>query len=234
MKAFFLQYNSILPELMKRIIYFFSILALCQFNASCQSNGPSKAEQSENMQRLAALQNNFDVAYFASGCFWCVEAIYERLDGVEAVISGYSGGHTQNPTYDSSNTGLTGHAESVMVFYQSGKISFQQLLEVYFASQNISQFNGQGPDNGPQYRSILFYKTAEEKELIDQKIKALEAELGKGRVAAEVLLFEKFWIGEDYHQDYEQKHPNHPYIQNISVPRLQRVQAKLPALFKQH
>jgi len=219
---------------MKYLIYFFSLVLFCQFSASCQSNGKSEAEREEQMERITDLQNNFDVAYFASGCFWCVEAIYERLKGVEEVVSGYSGGHTQYPTYEASNTGLTGHAEAVMVFYDANVVSFSTLLEVYFSSQNISQFNGQGPDNGSQYRSILFYKTADQKQLIDQKIKALEAELGQGRVAAQVLKFDKFWIGEDYHQDYEQKHPNHPYIQNISVPRLQRVKAKLPELFKQH
>ena len=97
-------------------------------------------------------------AYFASGCFWCVEAIYESLIGVKEVTSGYSGGDTNNPTYGLVNTKLTGHAETIEVIYDPNEISFSNLLDVYFGSQNIDQINGQGPDMGPQYRSIIFYQ----------------------------------------------------------------------------
>ena len=97
-------------------------------------------------------------AYFASGCFWCVEAVYESVIGVEESISGYSGGHTENPTYQSSNTGRTGHAEAVEIHYDPEKVSFATLVDVYFGSQNITQVNGQGPDRGSQYRSIIFYQ----------------------------------------------------------------------------
>merc|ERR1711939_773616 len=111
-------------------------------------------------------------AYFASGCFWCVEAVDEA-------VSGYAGGHTKNPTYEESNTGRTGHAESVKVIYDPSVISFSQLVDVYFGSQNPTQVNGQGPDQGSQYRSIIFYQNDAEKEIIEKKKAALAKELGE-------------------------------------------------------
>ena len=170
-------------------------------------------------------------AYFASGCFWCVEAVYESVKGVDEAVSGYAGGHTKNPTYEDSNTGRTGHAESVKVIYDPSVISFSQLVDVYFGSQNPTQVNGQGPDQGSQYRSIIFYQNDAEKEIIEQKKAALAKELGEP-VAAEVKPFEKFWIAEAYHQNYEVQHPENPYIQNVSIPRINRFKAKFPELLK--
>ena len=178
------------------------------------------------------LQNGKARAYFASGCFWCVEAIYESVKGVNESVSGYSGGHTKNPTYEASNTGRTGHAEAVEIIYDPAIISFSQLVDVYFGSQNVTQVNGQGPDNGSQYRSIIFYQNKEQKKIIQEKVKILESTYGKGKVAAQVLPFQKFWIAEDYHQDYEKLHPNESYIQRISIPRLNRFKNKFPELLK--
>ncbi len=172
-------------------------------------------------------------AYFASGCFWCVEAVYESVKGVEEVVSGYSGGHTKNPTYESSNTGATGHAEAVEVFYDPQIIDFAALVDVYFGSQNITQVNGQGPDKGSQYRSIIFYQSDAEKEIIDNKIATLNKKLGAEKVAAAVVPFEIFWVAEAYHQDYEKLHPNQGYIQGVSIPRLRSFQAKFPELLKE-
>ena len=163
-------------------------------------------------------QPGMEKAYFASGCFWCVEAVYESLKGVDEVISGYAGGHTKNPTYEASNTGRTGHAEAVEVYYDPEVIGFADLVDVYFGSQYPLQVNGQGPDRGSQYRSIIFYQTAGEKKIIDQKKAALKKKLG-AKVAAEVMPFEKFWVGEDYHQNYERLHPNQGYIRSVSIPR---------------
>ncbi len=173
-------------------------------------------------------------AYFASGCFWCVEAVYESVKGVDESISGYSGGHTKNPTYASSNTGRTGHAEAVEIHYDPDVVSFASLVDVYFGSQNVTQVNGQGPDRGPQYRSIIFYQNAEEKKIIEDKIAMLNKELAPEKVAAEVMEFEKFWVGEDYHQNYERLHPNQGYIKAVSIPRLQKFQEKFPHLLKDH
>ena len=179
------------------------------------------------------MQNGLARAYFASGCFWCVEAVYESVKGVEESISGYSGGHSENPTYEDSNTGRTGHAEAVEIIYDPNIISFSQLVDIYFGSQNVTQINGQGPDNGSQYRSILFYQNETEKNIIDAKIAALNKELDGKKVAAQVLPFQKFWIAENYHQNYERLHPNNPYIRNVSIPRLKRFQEKFPELLKE-
>lgn len=201
-----------------------SIFVLFLF--SCNSNAQEKtASEIESKQ-----YNEYSRAYFASGCFWCVEAIYESVKGVKEVYSGYAGGFTKNPTYASSNTGKTGHAESIMVIYDSETISFKKLVDVYFGSQNIEQVNGQGPDIGSQYRSIIFYQNEEEKKIINQKIKELQK---RGlTVAAEIKTFKKFWFAEEYHQDYKQKHPRNSYIQQVSNPRFTRFKLKFPELLK--
>jgi len=193
-----------------------------------------KAQNSKTASEMAS--ENFDDekyerAYFASGCFWCVETIYESVQGVEEVFSGYSGGHTKNPTYESSNTGRTGHAEAVEVIYDPEVVSFETLVDVYFGSQDVTQQNGQGPDIGSQYRSIIFYQDADEKKIIDQKIKALSKDYDRP-IAAEVKEFDKFWMAEEYHQDYKKKHPNNPYIQNVSNPRFTRFKVRFPELLK--
>ncbi len=214
------------------VTFMINTVASCQ-NKTTINTGYKAQDFSQSIQRIKEMdQTGLSKAYLASGCFWCVEAIYERLQGVEEVISGYAGGQTPYPTYGASNTGLTGHAEAVVIYYNPEIVDFATLIKVYFASQNISQFNGQGPDYGSQYRSILFFQNQEQAEIIAQQISQLEKELGQGKVAAEVQAFDKFWPAEDYHQDYEANHPYHPYIVNISIPRLKRVMTKLPGLFK--
>jgi peptide-methionine (S)-S-oxide reductase len=209
----------------------FSLL-LAMLAGACNASGPG-VEQDNTVSKAAVvgLQEGMKAAYFASGCFWCVEAIYESVKGVDESISGYAGGHTENPTYESSNTGRTGHAESVKVIYDPEAVSFATLVDVYFGSQNVTQVNGQGNDIGSQYRSIIFYQNAEERAIIDKKKAELEAKLGV-KVAAEVMPFEKFWIAEEYHQDYEKRNPNNPYIQNVSIPRLNRFKERFPELLK--
>ena len=217
----------------KLSITLISILAVLQ--VSCQQVDPKKSKTITNIAPVEVVSpDGFKRAYFASGCFWCVEAIYESLIGVEESISGYSGGHTKNPTYESSNTGKTGHAEAVEIIYNPNVISFKILVDVYFESQNISQVNGQGNDRGSQYRSIIFYQNMEEKNIIANKIKALYKENPDRKVAAEVMPSQKFWIAEKYHQDYERLHPNNSYIQNVSIPRLKRFQNKFPELLKEN
>lgn len=179
------------------------------------------------------IKNGKARAYFASGCFWCVEAIYESVNGVEESISGYAGGHTKNPTYEASNTGTTGHAEAVEIIYDPKVVSFSTLVDVYFASQNPTQVNGQGPDRGSQYRSIIFYQNKAQKKIIEAKKAKLAKQL-KAKIAAEVYPFQKFWIGENYHQNYERLHPNQSYIRAVSIPRLKRFQAKMPEVLKKN
>jgi peptide-methionine (S)-S-oxide reductase len=210
-----------------------AVLAACQPASEPQAKQDAQKVQQQAISIDAKGNDDFERAYFASGCFWCVEAVYESVRGVQESISGYSGGHTENPTYDSSNTGTTGHAEAVEIIYDASVVSFSDLVDVYFGSQNVKQVNGQGPDRGSQYRSIIFYQNTEQKNTIEAKILELEKLVGKGEVAAEVMSFQKFWIGEDYHQDYEKLHPNNGYIVNVSKPRLRRFQAKFPHLLKE-
>jgi peptide-methionine (S)-S-oxide reductase len=220
-----------------KVIKLLSILSITLFFAACQTTNSDSAKQAaiKNAEpvQVKPTKDGFEKAYFASGCFWCVEAIYESVRGVHESISGYSGGHTKNPTYESSNTGLTGHAEAVEIIYDPKVVDFATLVDVYFGSQNITQVNGQGPDRGSQYRSIIFFQNEAQKQIIDEKIAAINAEIAPEKVAAEVLPFQKFWVAEDYHQDYEKLHPENPYIQNISIPRLKRFQAKFPHLLKE-
>ncbi len=180
----------------------------------------------------STLKQTLTKAYFASGCFWCVEAIFEHVKGVKSVQSGYSGGFTKNPSYETSNSGKTGHAEAVEVLYDSTKISFSKLVDVYFGTQNPTQVNGQGPDNGSQYRSIVFYKSEDEKSIIESKKNTLEKVLNT-KIAAEIIPFSIFWLAEDYHQNYEKLHPENGYIQNVSIPRLNMLKSKFPELLKE-
>ena len=208
---------------------FLSVSTACG-NGTEQNKTPPEIANAEPVEVPA--QEGLERAYFASGCFWCVEAVYESVKGVKEAISGYSGGHTKNPTYESSNTGRTGHAEAVEVIYDPEIIDFATLVDVYFGSQDPTQKNGQGPDIGSQYRSIIFFQNDKQKQIIEEKIEALEKELGK-EVAAEVLPFQKFWKAEEYHQDYEENHPENPYIQKVSIPRIQKFKRKFPHLLKE-
>ncbi|MDG1309214.1 MAG: peptide-methionine (S)-S-oxide reductase MsrA [Flavobacteriaceae bacterium] len=210
------------------------ILCLTLSFVSCQTKKENSKMQLEveNASPIEVpLKDGMARAYFASGCFWCVEAVYESVKGVSEVINGYAGGYTDNPTYQASNTGRTGHAEAVEVIYDPTVVNFSTLLDVYFGSQNTTQVNGQGPDRGSQYRSIIFYQNTAQKALIVQKKEAL-AKTSNANIAAEIYPFQKFWKGEEYHQNYERLHPNNSYIRNVSIPRLRKFQQKFPHLLK--
>ena len=176
-------------------------------------------------------QNNKE-AYFASGCFWCVESIYESLIGVKKVESGYSGGNTKNPTYYSVLTGRTGHAESIKVYYDADQISFNELVKVFFGSHDPTTLNRQGPDRGTHYRSIAFFSTELEKKIINEEINRLLKNKTYPKIVTEVKRFEKFYIAEDYHQDYKENNPNNSYIWNVSVPRINKFKSKFSDILK--
>jgi peptide-methionine (S)-S-oxide reductase len=165
-------------------------------------------------------QENTKVAYFASGCFWCVEAIFESVTGVGEAVSGYAGGHTLNPTYKTIGSGKTGHSETVGVYYNPEKVSFETLVTVFFGSHDPTTKNGQHPDYGSQYRSIAFYTSQSEKTSIETAIKKLNTDVYKGQIVTEVAALKKFYKAEEYHQDFERRNPNHGYVQAVSVPRL--------------
>jgi len=200
------------------------------FAISCQS----KAKGNQTSSKAQKVQEEFipiqqdlskyETAYFASGCFWCVEAIFESVKGIPEVVSGYAGGTEENPNYRTVSSGRSTHAEAVKVYYDPKVISFTALVQVFFGSHDPTLLNRQGPDRGPQYRSIAFYKNAEEKKIIEAYIGALTDQkvYDEDPITTQVVEFTKFYDAEEYHQDYEKKHPNNSYIRNVSIPRLNR------------
>lgn len=171
-------------------------------------------------------------AYFASGCFWCVESIYENLKGVKEVNSGYSGGKTTDPTYRQVMSGKTGHAEAIEVIYNPSEITFKTLVNVFFGSHDPTTLNKQGPDRGTQYRSIAFYENSIEKEIIENYITELLFNKTYYKITTEVLKFKAFYLAEEYHQDYKKKNPYNPYILNVSAPRINKFKIDYSELLK--
>ena len=204
----------------------FFFLSYCTPKTQHRGEMPEKLSQAE-LDKLSK-------AYFASGCFWCVEAIFEEVKGVKEAVSGYSGGKIKDPTYEQVSSGATRHAEAVEVYYDPAEVDFATLVRVFFGSHDPTTPNRQGPDRGPQYRSVVFYQNAAEEAETRKEIKELESsgEFPEGSIVTEVVPFEVFYDAEDYHQDYERKHPNNPYIQGVSIPRLKRFQKKFPELLK--
>ena len=174
---------------------------------------PVSAEQAEKL----------DTAYFASGCFWCTEAVFERVKGVYDVVSGYSGGKEKNPTYRQVSAGATSHAEAVRVLYDSEEVSYNLLVEMFFGSHDPTTLNRQGPDVGPQYRSAIFYQTDQEKRIASEVKDRLDQQ-GKFKdpIVTEITKFKAFYIAEDYHQNYYEVHPNQPYIVSVSRPKVEK------------
>jgi peptide methionine sulfoxide reductase msrA/msrB len=169
----------------------------------------------------------------AQGCFWCVEEIYEAIKGVKEVTSGYAGGNESNPSYKQVGSGSTGHAESVEIIYDSLKVSFDDLLRVYFNAGDITQVNGQGNDIGRQYRSIIFYNNEMERQKANAHIERLNASgQYSDKVAVEVLPYVNFYKAEGYHQDYVKLNPDEPYVRSVSIPRFKRAVKLFPALLK--
>ena len=213
---------------------FLITFALFLMSLSCTNSGNTEHDLAM-MQKLPVqteIKNGLARAYFASGCFWCVEAIFESVAGVEEVISGYSGGIEENPNYEDVSYGKTNHAEAVEVLYNPQIISFQTLVSVFFASHDPTTRNRQGPDTGRQYRSIAFYQNETEREIIERTIKDLNEKHYDGKITTQVFPLQKFWKAEDYHQDYESKHPRDPYILGVSLPRLKKFKENYPEVLK--
>lgn len=188
--------------------------------SSCNYNGQSKNETTASKKSSPEMKKGLSTAVFAEGCFWCSEHIFESVVGVEDAVSGYTGGRTKNPTYEEVSSHTTGHAEAVKVYYDPKVVSFKELVDVFFASQDPTTPNQQGPDVGDSYRSIAFYKNAEEKKIIEDKIKDLTAKkVFRNPIVTEVRPDTVFYNAEDYHQEYIQNHPNDPYVRGVSIPR---------------
>src|SRR3954453_17392746 len=177
--------------------------------------------------------SGYSQATFAAGCFWHEEALFESIKGVKEAVSGYAGGKTDNPNYESIETGTTGYAETVNVYYDSSIVSYPTLLKVYFSGQDPTQVNGQGPDHGTQYRSIGFYRNNKEKQLLQDYIKGMKTSGNyNAPIVVEVMPFTKFWQAEDYHQNYIDNNPGSVYVQMVSVPEIKKLQKEYPELIK--
>jgi peptide-methionine (S)-S-oxide reductase len=196
---------------------------------SCAQKTPQARDRHLSNKELT----KYKVATFAAGCFWHEEAMFESIKGVKEAVSGYAGGTTKNPTYESIETGKTGHAETVNVYYDSSIITYPGLLKIYFAGQDPTQVNGQGPDRGTQYRSIVFYRNNSEKQQTQEYIKSLQnSGKFKAPIAAQVIPFSTFWEAEAYHQNYIEHNPGGGYVQMVSVPEIKKLQKQFPELVK--
>jgi peptide-methionine (S)-S-oxide reductase len=166
----------------------------------------------------------------AGGCFWCTEAVFEVVDGVDDVISGYAGGTRETAKYDIVSTGRTGHAESVLITYNPAKISYGQLLKIFFSvAHDPTTLNRQGPDTGPQYRSAIFYINEEQKRVADAYIKQInDAHVLRSPIVTQVVPLDKFYTAEAYHQNYAALNRANPYIVNISDPKVEKLKKLYP------
>jgi len=214
---------------MKSLITLLFIISL----QACISSTPPIDRIEPIWEPQISLQEGLKKAYFASGCFWCVEAIYESVHGVSEAYSGYAGGFTKNPNYNQIGTGRTGHAEAVEVIYDPKVVSFSTLVQVFFGSHDPTTPNRQGPDSGSQYRSIAFYTSDQEREIIQNYMQMLkDKEIFKKEIVTEIKPLERFYYAEEYHQDYEKNNPDNPYVRQVSIPRLRKFQSQYPELLK--
>ncbi len=165
-------------------------------------------------------------ATFGAGCFWCVEAIFQRLEGVEKVVSGYSGGFAEKPDYRQVCSGETGHAEVCQITFDPSRISYEQLLEVFWKAHDPTTKNRQGNDIGTQYRSVIFYHDDEQKRLAQEyKEKLNAAKIWERPIQTEILRLEKFWPAEDYHQDYYSNNPKQGYCAMVIAPKIRKLES---------
>lgn len=171
--------------------------------------------------------NGLEVATLGGGCFWCLEAVYDELQGVEKVVSGYAGGHVVNPTYKQVCTGTTGHAEVVQVTFDPSQVSFREILGVFFTIHDPTTLNRQGADVGPQYRSAIFYHDERQREMAVALIKELdEANIWNSPIVTELAPAGEFYVAEDYHQDYYRNNTYQPYCQVVISPKLAKFRRK--------
>lgn len=166
-----------------------------------------------------------DFAIFGGGCFWCTEAIFKQYDGVLKVEAGYSGGKTINPTYKDVCNGTTGHAEVIKINFDSEKISFSDLLEIFWSAHDPTTLNRQGEDVGTQYRSIIFYRNENEKLIAEKSLATIQKEFDKP-IVTEIAKFDKFYPAENYHQNYYENNKNEPYCYYVIRPKLEKLKLK--------
>ncbi len=220
---------------MNKNIIFILFFALAAVYCTAPSAG-SQSTESLTVSPASLTESEkaqLDTATFAGGCFWCTEAVFERVKGVKSVVSGYTGGAQKNPTYKQVSSGLSDHAEAIQIYYDPEVITYAQLLEVFFGTMDPTQLNRQGPDIGEQYRSAVFYHNQEQQELADKYMKKLD-QSGKYNkpIVTQLADYDTFWLAEDYHQDYYELNPGNPYIQSVAKPKVNKLKKNYTDLLK--
>jgi peptide-methionine (S)-S-oxide reductase len=199
------------------------ILLLTSVLFVCCAAKQDESQASEKKAITPEVAADLDTAYFASGCFWCSEAVFERVNGVEDVVSGYAGGTKATPNYQEVSAGLTNYAEAVRIAYDPNVVSYKLLVEMFYASHDPTQLNRQGPDVGRQYRSEIYYRSEEEKYLAESRKDYLDKS-GKydSKIATKITAFTTFYDAEDYHQNYYELHPKQSYVNAVSRPKVEK------------
>jgi peptide-methionine (S)-S-oxide reductase len=199
-------------------------IAMSETRASTEPDRPAANSITPAARELAPPAVGMETATFGNGCFWCTEAVFQRLKGVQAVTSGYSGGTLKSPTYRQVCTGTTGHAEAIQITYDPALISYPELLEVFWQTHDPTTLNRQGNDVGTQYRSAIFYHSDKQKELAEEYKKKLDASGAFGQpIVTEIVPFKEFYRAEDYHQNYFNENSGQPYCRIMIVPKLEKL-----------
>ena len=212
---------------MQFIITLFSLFAIASCNnakstKAIKSSEKNKTEQSAKKNTMST-NTNYEVATFGGGCYWCIEAVFQRLDGVEKVESGFSGGHVKNPSYHAVCSGTTGHAEVIQITFDTTKVSFAEILKVFFTMHDPTTLNQQGNDVGTQYRSAIFYHSEAQKNASEEIIAALNSEKAYPKpIVTEVTKFDVFYKAEDYHQNYYNDNKTQGYCQFVIQPKIEK------------
>jgi peptide-methionine (S)-S-oxide reductase len=200
-----------------------SLYIVIQFSLLVSFYSCAQKKQGQVISNNTLNMDSIKIATFGAGCFWCTEAVFQRLNGVEKVVSGYSGGKVPNPTYREVCSGTTGHAEVTQIYYNPGVISFAELLEVFWKTHDPTTLNRQGNDNGTQYRSVVFYHDEEQKQLAEKyKDQLNKSGAFDNPVITEISPFTEFFPAEDYHQDYFNQNPGQPYCTFVIEPKLDK------------
>lgn len=222
---------------MKKLHLLFLLPFTLFFFFACSGRGNQKKKMSTpdvDLMSWKSQGNSLDTATFAGGCFWCTEAYFERVGGVKKVVSGYSGGTSPNPTYEQVSAGKTDYAEAVQVFFDPEVLSYEKLLEVFFATMDPTQLNRQGPDVGKQYRSVVLTHNAKQGKLAQDYVDYLEkSSLYGAPIVTKVEPFIGFYEAEDYHQDFYRLNPDNPYVCNVSQPKVKKFEKEFQDILKE-
>jgi peptide-methionine (S)-S-oxide reductase len=199
-----------------------SLLLVLAGAAACAQQHGSGTEQSAKGRKGKEMAEKTESVVLGGGCFWCIEAVFERIDGVQSVVAGYAGGHTDNPTYSEVSTGGTGHAEVAKITFDPSKVSLEELLNVFWQAHDPTTLNRQGADVGTQYRSIILYAD-EAQRTVAERSKMNAASHFRDPIVTEIVPLRKFYLAEDYHQDYFNNNRNAPYCRVVIEPKLKKL-----------